>query len=65
MSFFGVGVILRLLDRSLICPSVGSLEDKFAIFKHEGALYKGISFASSGSLETGAMHFYVHSQTEY
>ena len=27
--------------------------------KHEGALYKGISFASSGSLETGTMHFYA------
>ena len=28
-------------------------------FKHEGALYKGISFASSGSLETGTMYFYA------
>ena len=27
------------------------------VFQHEGALYKGISFASSGSLETGTMHF--------
>ena len=27
--------------------------------KHEGALYKGLSFASSGSLETGTMHFYA------
>ena len=27
--------------------------------KHEGALYKGRSFASSGSLETETMHFYA------
>lgn len=33
MSFFGVGVNLRLLDRSLICPSVNSSADRFAIFK--------------------------------
>ena len=30
-----------------------------ASLKHEGALYKGISFASSGSLETGTRHFYA------
>ena len=29
------------------------------IIKYEGALYKGISFASSGSLETGTMHFHA------
>ena len=34
---------------------------KFLIYgvKHEGALYKGISLASSGTLETGTMHFYA------
>ena len=34
-------------------------ETVFGHLKHEGALYKGISFASSGSLETGTMHFYA------
>ena len=29
------------------------------LLKHEGALYKGISFARSRSLETGTMHFYA------
>ena len=33
MSFFGVGVNLRPFDKSLICPSVSSLEDRFTIFK--------------------------------
>ena len=32
-SFFGVGVNLRPFDKSLICPSVSSLEDRFTIFK--------------------------------
>ena len=35
ISFLGVGVNLSPFDKSFICPSVSSLEDKLRIFKFE------------------------------